>query len=128
MSKYNYAEAFCLMEYWCCACKTREIIWNSRDGLTPFQIRCRQCGNTMVHRDFRSDVCIPNYVPFKGNRIFVGCTEWPVLVTFGEESLQERRKILENTKEPHKTSNGETLVKAKDKEEVFEEGGDRNWK
>ena len=39
-SKYKHAEAYCLMKYKCEKCGKTEILWNSRDGVTPFMIKC----------------------------------------------------------------------------------------
>lgn len=50
-----------------------EVIWNSRDGVTPFVITSRS-GKEMSHVDWRSDQCIPNYKPQVGERVFVDLT------------------------------------------------------
>lgn len=42
---HSHAEAFCLMQYQCKTCGHLETIWNSRDGVTPFSMRCPSCGN-----------------------------------------------------------------------------------
>ena len=38
--EYKHAEAFCLMKYRCEKCGQAEVVWNSRDGVTPFIINC----------------------------------------------------------------------------------------
>lgn len=74
--KYNHVEAFCLMLYKCKKCLTIEILWNSRDGVTPFCITCRQCHvngefPTMLHEYWQLDTRKKDYKPFIGQRIFV---------------------------------------------------------
>lgn len=46
-SKYKHAEAYCLMKYKCEKCGKTEILWNSRDGVTPFMIKCEKCDGHM---------------------------------------------------------------------------------
>lgn len=67
---YAHKEAFCLMQYQDEVTKEIEILWNSRDGVTPFGIESR-AGNTAYHVDWRKDVCRPDFVPTPGMRIFV---------------------------------------------------------
>lgn len=69
--KYNHAEAYCLMFYVCTLCGTRLHIWNSRDGVTPMFIRCRECGHTMHHDMSRKDKCDPDYIPYEGQYVFI---------------------------------------------------------
>lgn len=71
MSKYNHPEAYCLMKYFCKSCHTSEILWNSRDGVTPFIIRCKWCGGEASHIDWDKDQCNPNYTPMHGQRVFI---------------------------------------------------------
>lgn len=73
--KYDHAEAFCLMQYCCKACKNIELLWNSRDGVTPFMIDCPKCGDTAQHINFGKDECFPGYRPFVGQRIFIDLTK-----------------------------------------------------
>jgi len=40
---HRHVEAFCLMHY-ACDCGHHEVIWNSRDGVTPFTAPCPSCG------------------------------------------------------------------------------------
>jgi hypothetical protein len=70
MSEHIYAEAFKLMTYGC-ACGHREVIWNSRNGVTPFCIGCPSCGQmTLQHVDWPRDVHAPSHVLHKGQRFF----------------------------------------------------------
>ena len=73
MGKYNHAEAFALMKYRDRETGKVEIIWNSRDGVTPF-IVLSQNGNESVHFDWQTDRIDPFHVPSVGDRIFVDLT------------------------------------------------------
>jgi len=74
--KYQQGEAFCLMRYRCETCMHTEILWNSRDGVTPFSITCPECekagrpltlsNGLMSHVDWDQDLCYPDYLPGKG--------------------------------------------------------------
>jgi len=78
--KYNHKEAFCLMTYKCEKCMVQEMIWNSRDGVTPFCISCKTCGASsfpgplMQHINWQNDTCDPSYCPKKGERVFIDST------------------------------------------------------
>ena len=71
---YRHPEAFCLMEYRCKECGASEILWNSRDGVTPFGIRCLKCGKNMLHSNWEKDRCMPDFKPNNGMRIFTDLT------------------------------------------------------
>jgi hypothetical protein len=73
--KMKHAEAFCLMTYRCSSCQKEEELWNSRDGVTPYVIDCRYCKGEATHVNFGSDKFLPNYKPFKGQRIFIDMSE-----------------------------------------------------
>lgn len=66
----GHAEAFKLMLYRCQVCNVGEWIWNSRDGVTPFGIDCRRCGEDALHSDWHRDVYAPTYRPKPGERYF----------------------------------------------------------
>lgn len=83
----NQPEGFKLMAY---ACKNgchREVIWNSRDGITPFGIMSRDRKCEMNHVDWNRDVCSPQYLPIIGDRVFVDLTM--------EQALSYRREQVE---------------------------------
>lgn len=50
-----------------------EVIWNSRDGVTPFVITLRS-GKPATHVDWRADRRVPDYQPKPDDRIFVDLT------------------------------------------------------
>ncbi len=58
MSKH--VEGFCLMTYRCALGHT-ELLWNSRDGVTPFNIKCNypDCDKNSQHIAWEKDLCIP---------------------------------------------------------------------
>ena len=53
--KFKHIEAYCYMEYTCEKCGKVEILWNSRDGVTPFCIICIDCKGTMTHSHWERD-------------------------------------------------------------------------
>lgn len=53
----KHPEAFCVMKYKCEKCLSIEMIWNSRDGVTPFTIMCK-CGGCMEHVEWKNDIKI----------------------------------------------------------------------
>jgi hypothetical protein len=74
MGVYKHAEAFCLMLYVAeDGSGEQEIIWNSRDGVTPFVISLRS-GKTALHENWKADRCVPDFVPAPGSRMFVDLT------------------------------------------------------
>ena len=73
--KFNHPEAFCLMQYQCERCQLSEILWNSRDGVTPFVIGCRVCSGQMKHENWQSDRQVVDYAPFPGQRVFITMPE-----------------------------------------------------
>lgn len=90
--EYRHKEAFCLMWYACTACDHRERIWNSRDGVTPFGMRCPSCGGTtLLHVDWGRDECAPSHKPNPGQRFFRDGTpdEAAVIMTRRIESLKD---------------------------------------
>lgn len=72
-SRFNHAEAFCLMWYQDLVTGERERLWNGRDGVTPFVITS-PAGNESRHADFHLDERRPMHVPKIGDRIFVDLT------------------------------------------------------
>lgn len=71
---YQHKEAFCLMKYRSDDGTEEELIWNSRDGVTPFVITLRS-GKFARHIEWDKDQCLPDYVPPKNSRIFVDLTK-----------------------------------------------------
>ncbi len=68
-------EGFCLMLYKCEGCEAIEVLWNSRDKVTPFMITCRYCKGYMQHAEWQLDTYAPDFKPHKGMRIFIDLTE-----------------------------------------------------
>lgn len=67
---HAHGEAYNLMTY-ACDCGHQEVIWNSRDGVTPFGLGCPSCGNTSLrHVDWRRDVYAPDHRLHRGQRFF----------------------------------------------------------
>jgi hypothetical protein len=85
----QYKEAFCLMLYRCNLCGTIEVLWNSRDGVTPFSICCSQCHREnefpqMIHIGWQLDICKQDYKPFEGQRVFIGKPDKPQVKEWSE--------------------------------------------
>lgn len=77
--EHQYGERFALMWYACEAgrgqvkrkhCGHRERLWNSRNGVTPFGIRCTKCDGFMSHVDWHLDEYAPDHKPAPGSRFF----------------------------------------------------------
>lgn len=66
----THKEAFALMLYRCETCGFEERLWNSRDGVTPFGVDCRRCGNSAYHVEWYRDQVLPDYDPPPGDRYF----------------------------------------------------------
>jgi hypothetical protein len=73
-ARYTHGEAFCLMTYRSDDGTEEEIIWNSRDGVTPFVITLRS-GKEARHIDWQRDRRVPDHTPPAGTRIFVDLTD-----------------------------------------------------
>lgn len=70
-SRFRHAEAFMLMWYECNDCHHSEQVWNSRDGVTPFGMRCPKCNGTkMLHTNWSADVFAPFYQVKPGQRFW----------------------------------------------------------
>ena len=63
------------MLYQCEECKALEVLWNSRDEVTPFIISCRYCKGAARHVHWHLDVYAPGFKPHKGMRIFIDLTK-----------------------------------------------------
>jgi len=74
---YKHKEAFCLMQYQCETCKMIEVVWNSRDGVSPFSIPCckkkngYQCTGVMSHVNWHQDRRLKHIRMKDGQRYFV---------------------------------------------------------
>ena len=66
---HQHAEAFCLMTYATDDRTLVEVIWNSRDGVTPFGVRSVD-GREMTHIDWHRDNYAPDFIPQPGQRVF----------------------------------------------------------
>jgi hypothetical protein len=61
MTEHKFGEAFMLMTY-ACKCGHREVIWNSRNGVTPFGMSCPSCGNpSLQHIGWKGDIFAPDH-------------------------------------------------------------------
>lgn len=67
---YAHKEAFCLMIYQTDDGTEREVLWNSRDGVTPFVIGNVDGTKQMTHVQWEKDRPVPDHIPEIGSRIF----------------------------------------------------------
>ena len=72
--KYQHVEAFCLMQYQDEVTGEIELLWNSRDGVTPFCIPARDAKRLMQHTNFAADRRALDYQPEPGMRVFIDYT------------------------------------------------------
>ena len=116
-SKYNHAEAYCLMKYKCEKCGTVETIWNSRDGVTPFIINCEKCNGHMQNIDWNADERKINYIPKIGQRVFIDMPFDYYKVFCRVRAKQIKDNVKGNTDKLQKIYNN--LVKEYNKNEPF---------
>lgn len=93
-----HIEAFCLMWYACKSCYHRELLWNSRDGVTPFGTACPSCGAPdLMHVEFYRDQYAPHHIPHHGQRMWVNMTREraQLLATARLEIVKTRRRTSE---------------------------------
>lgn len=62
------------MQYESADGQVREVIWNSRDGVTPLSITARDERTQLTHVRWHEDIYAPHHVPQLGDRIFVDLT------------------------------------------------------
>ena len=91
MQPYQHNEAFCLMQYQSDDSSETEIIWNSRDGVTPFVIHLRS-GKEARHVRWSEDHCDPDFKPPLGMRIFVDLTPQRAL----EQAQKNAKRYFEH--------------------------------
>lgn len=74
VTAHQHGEAFNLMVYRSDDGTEEEVIWNSRDGVTPLVITLRS-GKQATHVDWHRDRYAPEHQPQPGDRIFVDLAE-----------------------------------------------------
>lgn len=73
--KIQNADAFKLMTYQCSRCYFCERIWNSRNAVSPYSVRCTECLGIMYHVDWHLDIFVTDYVLKDGDRYFSDLTQ-----------------------------------------------------
>ena len=69
---HQFPEAFYLMRYECQDCGHHEMLWNARDGVTPFGCECPACGGqNMLHTDWHEDEYAPDHCPEPGQGVWI---------------------------------------------------------
>jgi hypothetical protein len=72
---YRHAEAYCHMRYLADDGTAAVVIWNSRDGVTPFVVTLPDTDNKQgTHVQWDLDHPQPDYVPDVGEWVFVDLT------------------------------------------------------
>ena len=102
---YNHKEAFYLMDYQCVKCGTSEILWNSRDGVTPFGIKCLKCNKDMLHTNWERDSCNPDFKAPLGSRIFIDLTpeKHREYITKRAKTFWDNESFKEDTRRRYET-------------------------
>ncbi len=89
---YRHKEAYCLMLYTSDDGFEVELLWNSRDGVTPFCIQDRTGKISLTHGLWKADLCAPLHVPEVGHRVFIDADREklrPIAVARAEEWLKQ---------------------------------------
>lgn len=71
---FDHIEAFSLMQYRCEDCGQVELIYNGRDGVTPFGTSCdhNDCKGSKTHINFKRDFRLPIvHEEVKGRRVWI---------------------------------------------------------
>lgn len=87
-----HREAFALMQYESAETpvpSVRRLVWNSRDGVTPFGFNDPTTGIGLNHVRWSEDRYAPDHVPDADQLVFV--TEWPSMDTL----LDQARRMVE---------------------------------
>lgn len=87
MTEYRHKEAFAVMHYASRDSAVNHIVWNSRDGVTPFGFT--RDGVEVFHVRWSDDRCLPHFRPLKHMLVFV--TEHPSL----DECRADARRRVE---------------------------------
>lgn len=111
---HKHAEAFNYMAYQCenPRCNNRILIYNSRDGVTPFTIGCPNCKGPMSH--IFLDAFMPNYALKPGDYYFRDTTREELL-----EALRQRLVRFNGT---------DFEVPDEEKEDVLQEIFKHEWR
>lgn len=88
----RHPEAYCLMHYRCEKCGKWEILWNSRDGVTPFCVKCRNCDGTMKHEIWDRDFYAPKL------RMFIDLPPALLALSGAQEGAPHIVEILDEVK------------------------------
>ena len=70
------------------------VIWNSRDGVTPFMTYCKEYGIELQHINWQNDLYMPDYKPKKGDLIWVSHTK-ETAIKAAEEMYHMHSEMLQ---------------------------------
>lgn len=135
VKEHEHAEAFKQMIYACESCGFMEILYNTRDGVTPFIVSCRNgaCQGGMRHVFWRADKQIVDLKPPVGTRVFINTTkedakrwaEWHVNEEWDRErpSIPTMRECYEGDKDRAIESQMEQFQHFNVQTAIVQEGG-----
>lgn len=106
----QHREAYALMRYESAETPTpsvSRVVWNSRDGVTPFGFTDPETGIGLTHVRWHEDVRKPDHVPHPDQLVFI--TEWPTI----EEFTDRARRMIERAPQyaPPEGPDRDALVK-----------------
>lgn len=118
-----HREAFALMQYESAETpvpSVRRLVWNSRDGVTPFGFTDPTTGIGLTHVRWSEDRYVPDHVPDPDQLVFV--TEWPSMDTL----LGQARRMVEQAPQyaPPPGPDRDALIRQL-AEGLMQDGGER---
>lgn len=124
----DHVEAFCLMQYECTKCKEIEILWNSRDGVTPFGIGSSCCpGSISNHVNWGKDLRVelelitkPGSLLLKPSRVFINMTKERAIEISDKFWHEHGKKLLSEHR--HLRQTGEKKLRSNKVEAIFSNG------
>ncbi|MCF2487482.1 hypothetical protein [Dyadobacter sp. CY347] len=107
--KPNHAEAFCHMTYESIGIRKKisVVIYNSRDGVTPFVFQSKEFGVELQHVNWRADVYDPNYKPKTGDLIWRDATDEDK-----KEWFEAKKEMLRSVTDPQMKPMADHLLSA----------------
>lgn len=124
-AEHKHGEAFMVMQYQCKKCAKVELIWNSRDGVSPFCIRSLCCKDEISqHGNWNSDSRSSNLPPLingKGvKRVFVSCTKERALELSKAKFADHGEKMMDEY--PHLKRIGKDKLISQGVEQFYGDG------
>ena len=96
---HNHGEAFCLMRYESEDGRVVELLWNSRDGVTPFTITAKDGQTPLQHVNWKSDEYRPEHQLQPGDRYFGKLTR-EAAAAYAADRMKQAEGTHTSSKEP----------------------------